>query len=205
MRIVYILTSLGIGGAERVALDLAERMTRRGHEVAFLVLRPRLAEGWATELRVVHMEMRKTPVSLLLALKRGRQFLRELRPDVVHSHSFHANLVERLLRVLVPSVKVVSTVHNVYEGGWRRMLAYRLTDPLASRTTAVSEAAADRFVEMKAVSRQRCIALGNGIDIDAFTPSAERRARTRAAMEVGGDSSGWRRGALFRRRIIRTC
>jgi hypothetical protein len=51
----------------------------------------------------------------------------------------------------VPSGKVISTIHNVYEGGWRRMMAYRLTDGLSSQTTAVSQVAADRFVWLKAV------------------------------------------------------
>ena len=34
MRIVYVLTSLGMGGAERQALAQAERMAERGHSVA---------------------------------------------------------------------------------------------------------------------------------------------------------------------------
>jgi len=42
MRIVYLLTSLGVGGAEKQALAVAERMAKRGHTVAVLVLMPRL-------------------------------------------------------------------------------------------------------------------------------------------------------------------
>ena len=48
MRIAYILTSLGVGGAERQALALAERMAARGHEVSLLVLRGRQPQEWAT-------------------------------------------------------------------------------------------------------------------------------------------------------------
>jgi hypothetical protein len=42
MRIVYGLTTLGLGGAERQALAVAEAMERRGHGVVLLVLGPRL-------------------------------------------------------------------------------------------------------------------------------------------------------------------
>jgi glycosyltransferase involved in cell wall biosynthesis len=94
-------------------------------------------------------------------------------------------MVARLLRILSPSLKVVSTVHSVYEGGRMRMLAYRLTDTLACRTTAVSQAAADRFVRLKAVRFRNCIVLPNGIDIAEFAPDAERRRRMRAAMDTG--------------------
>ena len=121
MRIVYVLTSLGMGGAERQVLALAERMAARGHVVSLMVLRPRLAEEWPTPIDVFRLEMRRTPQSVLAGLVRGRQFLKGFRPDVVHSHSFHANFIARLLKVCIPSAVVVSTIHNVYEGGWKRI------------------------------------------------------------------------------------
>jgi glycosyltransferase involved in cell wall biosynthesis len=181
MRIVYVLTSLGMGGAERVVVALAGRMARRGHAVALLVLRPRVAEEWPTELPVFYMGMRKSPVSAPMGFVRGRRFLREFGPDLLHSHSFHANLMARLLKVLAPP-QVVCTVHNVYEGGWPRMLAYRLTDGLAQRTAFVSQAAADRFTRLKAVSREKCAVVTNGIDAAEFAPSAQRRESVRAGM-----------------------
>jgi glycosyltransferase involved in cell wall biosynthesis len=185
MRIVYVLTSLGMGGAERQALAVAERMARRGHRVGLMVLRPRLAEEWPTRLEVVHLGMRRTPASVFISLVRARRFLLDFRPDLVHSHSFHANIVARLLKLLVPTPVVLSTVHNVYEGGWPRMLAYRLTDRLSRCTTAVSQGAMRRFVRLKAVPQHKCIAVLNGIDTEEFAPSPERRKLARARMLAG--------------------
>ncbi|MGD0478818.1 MAG: glycosyltransferase [Terracidiphilus sp.] len=187
MRIVTVLTSLGVGGAEKQALAVAERMARRGHDVALLVLMPRLPQEWPATLPVVHLDIRKNPASVVAGFRRGRHFLREFRPDVVHSHSFHANMLARLLTIGVPRAMVVSTVHNVYEGGWMRMMAYRLTDGLSERTVAVSQAAADRFVRLKAIPKHKCSVRTNGIDTQEFVPDAARRAATRAAM--GADSS----------------
>ena len=89
MRIVYLLSSLGVGGAEKQALALADRMAARGHTVALLVLMPRLEAEWPTTIPSLHLNVRKTPGSILAGFKRGRAFLREFRPNVVHSHSFH--------------------------------------------------------------------------------------------------------------------
>ncbi|HEY1159960.1 MAG TPA: glycosyltransferase, partial [Terracidiphilus sp.] len=154
---------------------------------ALMVLRPRLKEEWPTALDTVHLEMRRTPFSVLAGLVRGRRFLNEFRPELVHSHSFHANFVARLLSLLVPATTVLSTIHNVFEGGRGRMLAYRLTDGLSCLTTAVSEAAADRFVRLKAVTKKKCIVVPNGIDTAEFAPNAERRAHMQATMGVSGE------------------
>ncbi len=184
MRIVTVLTSLGVGGAEKQALAVAERMAKRGHTVAVLVLMPPVAEEWPTTIRTVYLGVRKTPGSVLRGLMRARGFAREFQPDLAHSHSFHANLFARLLRPLVPRLVVLSTVHSVNEGGWRRMMAYRLTDVLSRRTVAVSEAAARRFIGLKAVPRRKCLVVRNGIDIAGFAPDRERRERMRAEAGV---------------------
>jgi glycosyltransferase involved in cell wall biosynthesis len=189
MRIVYLLTSLAVGGAEKQALAVAERMAKRGHTVALLVLMPRLPEEWPTAIRTLHLDVRETPASVLKGFKRGRDFLREFQPDLVHSHSFHANISARLLRLTSPPFVALSTVHNVYEGGWWRMIAYRLTDRLSRRTVAVTEAAAERFIRLKAVPSQRCSVILNGIDVDGFAPDAERRARIRAEMGIAARSA----------------
>jgi glycosyltransferase involved in cell wall biosynthesis len=189
MRIVYLLTSLGVGGAEKQALAVAERMATRGHTVALVVLMPRLAEEWPTGIRTLHLDVRKTPASVIKGFNRGSDFLREFRPDLVHSHSFHANIFARLLRLVGPRYVVLSTVHNVYEGGWWRMVAYHLTDSLSRRTVAVSEAAAERFIRLKAVPPHKCTVVLNGIDVDGFVPDAERRAHMRVEMEIAAESA----------------
>jgi glycosyltransferase involved in cell wall biosynthesis len=187
MRIVYTVTSLGMGGAERQVLALADLMAARGHTVALLVLRERLKEEWPTAHRVFRLEMRRTPLSVMGGLLRGRRFLGDFKPDLVHSHSFHANFVARLLKIVRPATVVVSTIHNVYEGGWMRMLVYRLTDGLSRGTTAVSSAVAERFVRLKAVPRRKCAVVTNGIDAAEFAPDCARRGEMREQMEAGNE------------------
>jgi glycosyltransferase involved in cell wall biosynthesis len=190
MRIAYVLTSLGVGGAERQALALAERMAARGHAVTLLVLRCRQLEEWSTTLEPAHLDMRRTPASLLAGLWKARHFLRDFQPDLIHSHTYPANMAARLLKIMLPGAAVISTIHNVYEGPWPRMLAYRLTDSLSCRTTAVSQAAADRYALLKAVPARKLTVLANGIDTMEFVPSPERRMRFRA--EVGsGEEFVW--------------
>jgi glycosyltransferase involved in cell wall biosynthesis len=186
MRILYVLTSLGIGGAEKLALALSERMAQRGHAVALLILKPAVRAEWPAHVPRIHLDISRSPSSALRGFFRARRFAAQFAPDVIHSHSFHANMLARLLRLLGSRPVVISTVHNVYEGGWARMMAYRFTDGLSRRTLAVSRAAAERFLELKAVSAPKCGVIVNGIDTVEFTPDAGRRARLRT--ERGLDS-----------------
>lgn len=182
MRIVYVLTSLGIGGAERQVLALAARMADRGHEIALLILRPRMGEEWPTTLPVSSLNMSKTPLSVCQGLRVGQRFLAEFHPQIVHGHGFHANMVARILKPAAREPVVLSTIHNVYEGGWHRMLAYRLTDSLSRRTTAVSQAAADRFILWKAIPEHKCVVVPNAFDPAEFAPQPGRGTPLRAQL-----------------------
>ena len=184
MRIVYVLTSLGMGGAEKQVVALAARMAERGHTVALISVMPHKAEEWRAPVEVLYLNIHKTPWSAWAGLMRARSFLREFRPDLLHSHSYHANILARLLALIIPGTVVVSTIHNIYEGSVPRMLAYKLTDRLSRRTVAVSQAAADRFTRIGAAPPGRCSVIKNGIDIHTFSPDLERRARMRQEMGV---------------------
>ncbi len=177
-----MLASLGVGGAEKQVLTLASRMAGRGHTVTLVTLLPQAQEEWPTTLPVIRLNLQKNPFSLVETIVRARRVLRELKPDVVHSHSLHANIVARLVSPFAGRPVVISTIHNVYEGGWLRMLAYRHTDGLCTHTTAVSQAAAERFVSLKAVRAEKCTVIPNAIDLGEFMPDASRRISLRESL-----------------------
>lgn len=177
-----MLASLGVGGAEKQVLALAQRMAGREHSVTLVTLLPQAREEWPTTLPVIRLNLHRNPFSLIAALMRSRRTLRELKPDIVHSHSFHANIVARLVSPFAGRPAVISTIHNVYEGGRLRMFAYRITDGLCAHTTAVSQAAAERFLNLKAIRPAKCTVVPNAIDLGEFTPNATRRASLRESM-----------------------
>lgn len=170
MRIVYVLTSLGVGGAEKQVIGLAERMAARGHCVLLLVLKARSREEWPTDVETIYLNLTKNPVQILRGLLAARGVLKDFKPDLVHSHTFPANLFARILKFISAPFLLIGTIHNVYEGGWWRMLAYRLTDGLSERMTAVSEAAGEGFIRLKVVVRSKLLVITNGIEVEEFSP-----------------------------------
>lgn len=189
MRIVYMLTSLGIGGAEKQVVLLAERMHARGHVVRILVLMEPADQEWRTNIVVDHLGVRKSPAYVIAGAYHAVRILGAFRPDVLHCHTLHANLFGRLLKIALPWLRVISTIHNTYEGDWRRMLAYRVTDRLCLRTFAVCQAAAHEAVRRRAVPALNCPVIHNGFDADEYMPESARRVRFRE--EMAADDFVW--------------
>lgn len=184
MRILLCITGLGMGGAEKVVTSLADALAAKGHEVciAFMtgaaVLLPTNASIQVVSLGVV------SKIDVVSAVFNLRRLILNFQPDVVHSHMIHANIFARLVRLVTPITRLISTAHNSNEGGKLRMLAYRLTDALADMSTNVSEEAVAAFVKAKAVRPGRMVAVHNGIAADAFAFNAAARARIRQELLV---------------------
>tara|TARA_R110001606_G_C15403445_1_gene653651 strand:+ start:15551 stop:16639 length:1089 start_codon:yes stop_codon:yes gene_type:complete len=186
MKILLVITSLGVGGAERLVTALADRYVDAGHEV-MLVRFHGEAEMLPSDslVRLENLDMRRSPLGVLTAMDRFRRLVRWFRPDVVNSHLVHANILARLLRLVTPMPKLVSSAHNTNEGGRGRMLAYRLTDRLTDISTNVSEQAVEAFEQQGALRRGRMVAIHNGIDTRKFVfkPAARERVRAELALD----------------------
>jgi glycosyltransferase involved in cell wall biosynthesis len=182
VRILFLSTSMGMGGADSQLLAAAQELQHRGHEVRIVSLTPlgpMGLESRALGIPTESLEMRRgfpDPRGLL----RLARMVRSWRPDVMHSHMVHANLLARALRLLVPVPALVSTIHNIYEGGALRMAAYRYTNALVDHMTIVSEAAAERFVRDGIVRKEILRVVPNGVDLDRMaTPPAGARETLR--------------------------
>jgi glycosyltransferase involved in cell wall biosynthesis len=189
VRILYLSTSMGMGGADKLLLIAAQEMQSRGHEVLIVSLTPLGPMGLEARTKGVpteSLEMRRglpDPRGLVRLI----HLVRAWKPDILHSHMIHANLMARALRLLVPIPALVSTIHNIYEGGPLWMAAYRATNRLVDQMTIVSQAAADRFVRKSIIPRELLRVLPNGLDITPFkNVRATARESQRASLEVEG-------------------
>lgn len=168
MKILLVITGLGMGGAEHVVVNLADELARRGHQIKIAYLSgPALVLPSEPNVDVTPIGMSGAK-NFFTAYLKIRRIINEFKPDVVHSHMVHANILLRLVRITTTIPKLISTAHSSYEGGRIYMLAYRLTDKLADISTNVSEEAVTAFIKMGAVQPGRMLAIANGIDTAKF-------------------------------------
>jgi len=104
MKIVHIITRLILGGAQENTLITCKVLARRGHEVT-LITGPALgpegelfnqAKGQGYNVVVVDRLRRAiSPVNDAISYLQVKKLLRQLQPDIVHTHSAKAGIIGR--------------------------------------------------------------------------------------------------------------
>lgn len=168
MKILYVITGLAQGGAQRVVCDLADAMFEKGHEVKIAYLTGEVITQPANK------EIELLSIGLLNAVTLPKAYfilskiIKGFKPDIIHAHMIHANILTRLVRLITPMSKLICTAHNSNEGGTLRMLFYRVTDGFADLTTNVSNTAVAAFEAKHAVPKNSMLTVYNGVDFSNF-------------------------------------
>lgn len=112
MRILHVITSLRIGGAEKLMVDLLPRLRQLGHEVAIYVF-----QGVHTPLVD---QLKNAGVQVIMGTENESVYspkhirvLRKLMPlyDIVHSHNSSPQLFVALANIC-RNIPIVTTEHN---------------------------------------------------------------------------------------------
>lgn len=184
MKVLHVITGLGVGGAELQLRSLL-RHSRHDAEVVTLYNPGPVADMIGADgVRVLSLGMRSnTELSALLRLYR---VIRAGRYDVVHAHLYRSQVYGRTAAWLAGTPVVLSTEHSIGETHLerRRMTAgvralYLATEKLSAVTIAVSPTVRDRLVNW-GVDARRVTVIPNGVDLGrvAFQPQARERIRT---------------------------
>ena len=172
MKILYMITGLSLGGAEKVVVDLSDQMNALGHTVKVAYLTGEvLIRPVSDDVEIIALNL-NSKNDLLSASIKYKKLLKRFRPDIVHAHMVHANIFARINRVGAHIPKLICTAHNSNEGGKARMLAYRLTNRLSDINTNVSQEATDSLISKGAFKKNNVITVYNGIDLSKFEKSS---------------------------------
>lgn len=156
MRILHVVSSLNVGGAERFVIDLAcEQKNALNCDVSVLSMG---AEGEPLE-----QEVRSFEIGLLrhISIFKIRQLLHNF--DIVHIHSSHC-----LLRVLLASInkkiKIIYTRHNeVVHRGTKWRMIYSLANLMLHKMIFVAEKAKQNYLTLYPEYRNKAQTILNGV------------------------------------------
>lgn len=131
MKIAHVITGLGVGGAERVVLELSDELVHQGHQVAIWVLTADLGaleRGVDKRVAIHALNLSRNPLTWGAAWLTFLRGMRDYQPQVLHAHMFHAVMLALLAKLtLRASLRVVFTSHTQSINGWWRRVSLRLS------------------------------------------------------------------------------
>jgi glycosyltransferase involved in cell wall biosynthesis len=193
MRIAFIITGLSTGGAETMLLKLLERLDRQRFS-AYVIsltnlgeLAPRIE---ALGIPVAALGMRPglpSPSGFIRLV----HLLRNLRPDVVHTWMYHADLLGGLAARIAGVSAIGWCIRNSNLDRDKTKLATRVVVGLCaltskwvpSRILSCSEMAREIHVSRGYVA-EKMVVVPNGFDLARFKPDSDVRSRIRAELGV---------------------
>ena len=163
MKILFVITQLGVGGAEKVTVNLAEEMSNLGHTVEIVSLID-IVEI-ATKIKVIKLNFNKNFFQSFFKL---RKLIKKFRPDIVHSHCIHANVIVRLMRLTISFDKLISSAHSSNEAVGLIMKIYKYTNWLSDYNTNVSNQAVQIYYKNGYIKQNNMKVMYNSINLDDF-------------------------------------
>ena len=184
MVIVHVLTRLLRAGAEENTLETARAQQADGHRV--IIVHGRECDVHMGAVARSDFEVRQVddlvhaiaPFSDLRAVRRLRAMLRELGPDVVHTHQSKAGVLGRIAARLARTPVIIHGVHILPWVQIRR--SKRMIYLAAERFCALFT---DVFIDVSPAVRAECLARGIGRPqqhVVAFSPMPVERFRNAA-------------------------
>lgn len=167
MRVLFVVSGLGLGGAERQVVLLSRELARLGHLVSIYTLNRRTARldelaGTSVEVLFDQKRARLDPGVLL----RLRRHVRAWRPDIVHGFLYDGDLYSRLAGWGAGVPVLNSERNDGYALSAMQALGYRLTAPLCDGIVANSHAGAGFARRLHRVPAGRVDVVWNGIDLE---------------------------------------
>ena len=122
------------------------------------------------------------------------RLFRRLRPDIVHTHNPKPGLYGRAAARAAGVLGVVNTVHGLYaspeDSAWRRAVVYSLERgaSLCSGAELVQNAEDLQVLSHLGVPSDKLVLLGNGVDLQRFSPGTDGESRRQARVNLGVDA-----------------
>ena len=173
MRVLFVISDLGLHGAQKQVVELSRELDRLGHDVAIYTLNddaPRAAELAGTGVEVIVDQKRtKLDPAVLLRLRRR---IADGRADIVHGFLFDGDIYARIAALGTGAIVLNSERSDDYQISLSQKAAHWLTKPFVDGVVANSRSGSAFAQRLYGYDPARMHVVWNGMRIEEL----ERRA-----------------------------
>jgi len=190
-RVLHVIDSLDLGGAQTLLLDLCKHADAGRYEVEVACMH-------GPGVFALEFEKIGIPVHVLSPstwppnyIPGFLKLLARRDPEIIHFHLFGSNFVAKPLAALLGKQALVVHDHTNAESRINSpllLVADALTNRLSTRVIAVAESVRRLLIEREGLGDDRVITLPNGIDSELFfPPTTEEKMSARRSLGIPED------------------
>ena len=186
LKVLQLVSSLTVGGAEQIVLTLAERVDAQRfetHVCSLSVVGKNALQTAFEQLQIPLLLLNSHRFYELQTIQQVRQYARQQQIDLIHTHLTNADIIGRFVGRSL-GIPVLSTMHNMphnyarqrRDRYWLQRLTARV---LATQLVAVSPKIRSLYVQQWHIPPQRISAVYNSVRMEPFlaVPSGIRAER----------------------------
>ena len=201
MRVLHVIARLNVGGTARYITQLANELPKHGIETFVatgFVQGDEIEDPSAASIdliRIPALGRSINPIKDHLARRQLEKIIAEIKPDIIHTHTFKAGYISRMKKLVVP---VVHTFHghlldDPEFSGFKSKVIVEVERKLAKRSVklvTVGRRVADELLEQRIGHRAQYVNIPPGVLALNVTPRAQALANLNLE-DTGKPIVGW--------------
>jgi len=201
MRVLHVIARLNVGGTARYITQLAHELPKHGIET---FVATGFVQGDEVEdpsaasidvIRIPSLGRSINPIKDHLARRQLEKIIAQVKPDIIHTHTFKAGYIARMKKLAVP---VVHTFHghlldDPEFSGFKSKVIVEVERKLAKNSTkliTVGRRVADELLEQRIGHRAQYVNIPPGVIALNVTPRAQALANLNLE-DSGKPIVGW--------------
>lgn len=171
MRILFLIFSFHVGGIERQLAEMANAMSRRGHDVHVCVVNrsydDQMFDTLNSTVSVFRME-REAKGNKLRYMMQFCHYVRDNHIQVIHAQEPTGVVFASLARLCVPGLRIFETIHDVGEAREYSAKQLKLADFFCTRYIAISKTVKQEIIG-RGISEDRISLIHNAVNCEKFS------------------------------------
>ncbi len=175
MRVLFIISDLDLGGAQKQVVEISRQLVRHGHEAAIFTLNNVVPRGPDLEGSGVELVVAQKRSKLdARVLGRLRRFIRDWRPDIIHGFLFDGDVYGRIAAIGTGVPVLNSERSSHYTISMTQRIAHIATKPFVHGVVANSHEGSAFAQKLYGYDPAHMHVVWNGMRVEDF----ERQARS---------------------------
>ncbi len=174
IRVLFITSNLGIGGLERVIVQLCMHLDKQKFIPAVCCIHFKgdlAAELEKQNIRIFELNSKKKDY---LAFLKILPVIEEFKPQIVHTHNINAS-IDGIIASVIKKVPIrIHTDHaRTFPDKTRYMLAEKIISSFINRIIAVTEETRENLIRFEKIDKRKIQVISNGISSIALKTETE--------------------------------